>query len=197
MALSITSGAIINELVGRLARHTKPRGVCRLLLSFACLVASPLQAQDGMTGFAPWSSFGAPMRQSTTPSMPFSHGMGLPTQPDLAGPYRKHLRDAWQMPYGGSSTTGPENRSTEGEQPDLTGVWRGNGGETVEIQHNHARIWSGNKRPCSCVFFLVGQRLIAYSPDTDMVRKYWFLNGSHQFSLIDEAGNLMSFQQTR
>jgi hypothetical protein len=44
----------------------------------------------------------------------------------------------------------------------------------------------------------VGQRLIAYSPDSDRVRKYWFQREARDsFNLIDESGNLMSFWRTR
>ena len=70
------------------------------------------------------------------------------------------------------------------------------GGETVEIQRNRARIWggSGSHQSCSCVSFLVGQRIIAYSPDTDAMRKYWFNQTSaSQFELIDESGNRLIF----
>jgi hypothetical protein len=90
--------------------------------------------------------------------------------------------------------------SADGYQPDLTGSWRGSGGEKVAIQRNRARIWggSGGYQSCTCVFFLVGQRLIAYSPDSDMVRKYWFkqLSGD-RFTLVDEAGNRMTFWRVR
>lgn len=45
--------------------------------------------------------------------------------------------------------------------------------------------------------FLVGRRLIAYSPDTDVVRKYWFQGDRGRFSLVDEANNLLTFWRTR
>jgi hypothetical protein len=77
--------------------------------------------------------------------------------------------------------------------PDLTGSWHGSGGETVEIRRNRARIWGGSHQFCDCVFFLVGDRLIAYSPYTDIVRKYWFQGERDHFMLTDEEGNLLTF----
>ncbi len=82
-------------------------------------------------------------------------------------------------------------------QPDLTGRWRGTGGETVVIRGNRARIWGGRFQSCECVFFVVGDRLIAYSPETDLVRKYQFRGNHDIFSLIDDEGQLMSFWRVR
>jgi hypothetical protein len=43
-----------------------------------------------------------------------------------------------------------------------------------------------------------GFTMIADSPDTEVVRKYWYQSGaSNQFTLIDESGNLMTYQRTR
>jgi len=182
--------------VARRNRRKSP-GAYGLVLLLVCLAAAPLHAQDWMTGFSPRPGFGTPMGQSALPSLPPSSNGGPPAWPDFAKPYGEQLRDTWPMPYGSHSKTRPDSSFGDDDQPDLTGIWRGSGGETVEILQNRARIWSGGKQPCQCRFFLVGKRLIAYSPDTDMVRKYWFLDGVHRFSLIDEAGNLMSFQRTR
>jgi hypothetical protein len=137
---------------------------------------------------SPWSGFGSQMGQSTFPSLPYSYGSALgsqlPGRSDPFSAYRQPSSSTWQQP-------------ADSYQPDLTGIWRGSGGESVEVERNRARIWSGQKQPCSCVFFLVGQRLIAYSPDTDMVRKYWYQGGTNQFTLIDEEGNLMTFRRAR
>jgi hypothetical protein len=116
----------------------------------------------------------------------------------FAGPYRGRPYDAY--PGRGSAAGYPGLGAADGYQPDLTGNWRGSGGERVVIQGNRARIWGGGggHQSCSCVFFLVGQRLIAYSPDSDRVRKYWFKQvAGDRFVLLDGAGNLMTFWRAR
>ncbi len=195
------------------------------LLVLSCLTAAPLQAQDWTGGVSPWSSFAnpmapsslaAPMAQSTlspwssyagpmtkspwssTPSVlgiPF--GNQWPAPSGFPSPYSQQPYSAWQAPYSGPLPTCPDT-SVDRHQPDLTGFWRGSGGESVEVQRNYARIWGGQDKPCDCIFFLVGQRLIAYSPDTDVVRKYWYKSGgNNQFTLVDESGNVMTYQRTR
>ena len=131
----------------------------------------------------------------TSSSLPFHPSSGLT---DPYAPYRQQWFNAWQTPaYTGRPSTCPDATTADSYQPNLTGIWRGNAGETVEIERNRARIWGGQDKPCNCVFFLVGQRLIAYSPDSDTVRKYWFRGAGSQFMLIDESGNLLTFQRTR
>jgi len=159
---------------------------------------SPLSPWSGpgtlspQSPLSPWSSLANPMTQSTLPYGPSS---GLT---ELYAPYRQQLFNAWQAPtYAGRPLTCPDATVTDSYQPNLTGIWRGSGGETVEIERNRARIWGGQDKPCNCVFFLVGQRLIAYSPDTDTVRKYWYRGTGNQFMLIDESGNLLTFQRSR
>jgi hypothetical protein len=189
----------------------------------ACLIAGPLQAQDWTTGASPWSAFvpqsylASPMGQSV--GSPLS-GYAAPTAPSpwstFPSQYGSQLGNYWtgqtgqiapfvqqpqtilKAPYGSQQLPCPTTQGAQSLEPDLTGLWRGSGGESVEIQRNYARIWGGEEKPCNCVFFLVGQRLIAYSPDTDVVRKYWFQSGgSNRFTLIDESGNLMTYQRTR
>jgi hypothetical protein len=83
----------------------------------------------------------------------------------------------------------PNTRDAYSLPPDLTGFWRGSGGESVEVKRNYACIWGGEK---------LGQRMIADSPDTGAVRKYWFPRGGrNEFTLIDATGNLMTYQRTR
>lgn len=185
-------------------------------LLFCCLAGHPTQAQDWMGGasplsglnspmsaspLSPWAGLGSSMSPSGIPSMsqvpgaPFGGRMAAPS--DFNAAYGGQPRITWQTPYAMGQDAPARGAPADSHQPDLTGIWRGSGGETVEVQRNRARIWSGNSSPCNCVFFLVGQRLIAYSPDTDQVRKYWYLGGTDQFSLIDEAGNLMNFRRTR
>ncbi len=82
-------------------------------------------------------------------------------------------------------------------QPDLSGSWRGSGGEYVEIRRNNARIWGGDQQYCDCIFMIHGNRLIAYSPDTDVVRKYEFATSRDRFALRDERGETMVFMRAR
>ena len=139
---------------------------------------------------SPWSSF---------PSGYGSQfGKQWPGRSDFTTPYQQQPYSSQRTPYSGQLLTCPDTQGADTLQPDLTGFWRGSGGESVEVKRNYARIWGGKDKPCNCVFFLVGQRLIAYSPDTDVVRKYWYQSGgSNQFTLIDESGNLMTYQRTR
>jgi hypothetical protein len=149
-----------------------------------------------LSGMSPWSGLGSSMMApSPASSLPYGYGTMMPGQ--LVAPYLEQA-------YGGlgrSSQVGswqaPSPAHTDSQVPDMTGSWRGSGGETVEIQRNRARIWGGGQQSCSCVFFLVGQRLIAYSPDSDTVRKYWYQGQGDRFSLVDEQGNLMSFWRVR
>ena len=190
------------------------------LVFLSCLTAAPLQAQDWMSGVSPWSSFANPMTQSPlSPWSSFASPMGQstlspwstlpytfgsqfgnqwPGQSGLATPYHQQPYSTGQTPYSGRLLTCPDAQGADSHQPDLTGFWRGSGGESVEVQRNYARIWGGHEKPCNCIFFLVGERLIAYSPDTDVVRKYWYQSGgSNQFTLVDESGNLMTYQRSR
>jgi len=176
-------------------------GVAGLIL-LSCLTAAPLQAQDGMSGVSPWSTFGNPMTLSPWSTSPSTYGSPFdnqwPGQSGFTTPYHQQPYGARQTPYSGQSLTCPDAQGADSHQPDLTGSWRGSGGESVEVQRNYARIWGGDDKPCNCIFFLVGQRLIAYSPDTDVVRKYWYKSGgSNQFTLVDESGNVMTYQRTR
>jgi len=179
-----TTGAVAT----RALRQLLP-GVAGLIF-LSCLTTSQLQAQDWMSGVSPWSSF------------PSNYGHQFSNQwPGLSGfttPYHQQPYSARQSPYSGQLLTCPDTQGADSHQPDLTGFWRGSGGESVEVQRNYARIWGGQDKPCNCIFFLVGQRLIAYSPDTDVVRKYWYKSGgSNQFTLVDESGNVMTYQRTR
>jgi hypothetical protein len=196
------------------------------LIVLSCLTAAPLQAQDwaggvspwsnftnpmspsalaspmGPQALSPWSSYPAPMTQSPWSSFPSTYGRPFgnqwPGESSFPTPYSQPPYSPWQTPYSGQSQTCPDTQFADSHQPDLTGLWRGSGGESVEVQRNYARIWGGQDKPCNCIFFLVGQRLIAYSPDTDVVRKYWYQSGgNNQFTLIDESGNVMTYQRTR
>ncbi len=148
---------------------------------------------------SPWSSFGSPMMPpSNFQSLPYSYGSQSSGLSGFSNPHSPQRYGAWQTPYGGSPSACSGAATTGSHQPDLTGFWRGSGGESVEVQRNYARIWGGTDKPCNCIFFLVGQRLIAYSPDTDVVRKYWYQSsGSNQFTLVDESGNLLTYQRSR
>jgi hypothetical protein len=181
----------------RPSRHHRFRDAFLLLLACLCPPYAPLQAQDLMPGMSPWAGFGSPMSQSAFPSLPYPSGTGPAMPSGFATPFQEPLYDAWRLPR--STRPGPyaDSGPVDSYQPDLTGNWRGSGGETVEIQRNRARIWGGSHQSCSCVFFIVGRRLIAYSPDSDRVRKYWYQGQHDRFSLIDEEGNLLSFWRVR
>ena len=132
--------------------------------------------------------------------MPYTYD-AMPTMPrDYATPMLDRAYETWPSERRDLTNRCPYPSTSDSYQPDLTGSWRGSGGETVEIQRNRARIWggSGSHQSCSCVFFLVGQRIIAYSPDSDTVRKYWFHQTSaSQFELIDESANRLIFWRVR
>lgn len=164
-------------------------------LSCSCLYHSFIAAQDVL----PWSPLGSafrtPWAESGISQWPYPWGDWSSTSPSYSWPKWGPERslDDWQIPYG----LGPAHRDFSGYEPDLTGTWRGSGGEKVEIRRNRARVWGGPYQSCNCVFFLVGNRLIAYSPDTDVVRKFHFRGGRDRFWLIDEDGQLMSFWRVR
>jgi hypothetical protein len=156
----------------------------------------------GQAIWSPWSGYAAPTVPSPSPSYPSQYGSQLGSywtgQAGQIVPLVQPPQTILQAPYSSQQLPCPDTQGAQSLAPDLTGTWRGSGGESVEIQRNYARIWGGEEKPCNCVFFLVGQRLIAYSPDTDVVRKYWFQDGgSNRFTLIDESGNLMTYQRTR
>ena len=193
-----------------------------LLIAGAGPISAPVQAMDPMSGLSswsglgspmglspwsglgspmglsPWSGIGSPMAPTAFPSMPSTYGMTPSMPSDYARPYLDRAYETWPGANRASPSGLAGQETRDSYQPDLSGHWRGSGGETVEIQRNRARIWGGSHQSCSCVFFLVGQRLIAYSPDSDRVRKYWFQRDRQDgFKLIDDAGNLMSFWRTR
>lgn len=113
----------------------------------------------------------------------------------------------WTAPAAGSNMQGATGLMPGSAQPsgtmavpstsDLSGSWRGSGGEVVEIRGNFARIWGGEDQYCNCVFMVYGDRLIAYSPDTDVVRKFEFAGNHDQFMLRDDRGQMMTFRRTQ
>lgn len=164
-------------------------------------MSSPYPAMS-VPGVSPWSGLGNPFGQPGLPAMsPAYPGMSPPGGSPWSGigsPFGQPGFPAISPMYPGA----PQGfaGSADSYQPDLTGNWRGSGGERVQIQRNRARIWggSGSYQSCTCVFFLVGQRLIAFSPESDTVRKYWFKQVSRdRFALVDDAGNLMTFWRVR
>ena len=80
---------------------------------------------------------------------------------------------------------------------DLSGTWRGNGGERVEIRGEQARLWDLSGQMCTCYFMVFGDRLIAYSPETDVVRKFEFFRDRGLFALRDQYGQVMIFERAR
>ena len=104
------------------------------------------------------------------------------------------------IPWAPQGSGGPGAAPWSGTSPDaanLSGTWRGSGGELVEIRRNWARVWGTDRQYCHCLFMVHGDRLIAYSPDTDVVRKYQFLSERDRFVLRDENGQTMLFERIR
>ncbi|MEN8175477.1 MAG: hypothetical protein ABFS23_06920 [Pseudomonadota bacterium] len=170
-----------------------------VLLSFAWLSHPPVLAQDLMPGAstgsmaAPWGAQSG-MSQPPFPSNDWSFAPPGYSRSPLEPAPPLHDR---QRPYAAGPAPGYANRDRDSYEPDLTGNWQGGGGEKVEIRGNRARIWGGPYESCDCLFFIVGDRLIAYSRDTDVVRKFQFKGGRDRFWLIDDQGNLMSFWRVR
>lgn len=194
----------------RVNRQSVLRYVLALLLGGVGLQISSVRAQDPLSDLSPWSMYRAPMSAMDPLGLPSTSypSMGLPSlgYPSMGYPYASALPSPSGMPSPSSWQHYPDPRRVQpgactggalgGDyQPNLTGNWRGSGGETVEIRGNQARIWGGRYQSCDCHFWLVGKRLIAYSPESDVVRKYWFQGDRDRFSLIDEAGNVMVFRR--
>jgi hypothetical protein len=163
------------------------------------MACANIPAQPPFPGISPWTGYAATIGQRAMSSPPgYGFTPDTPTWDAWPGPQPSY--DRRSSDYKPSAGCDAYRSAADDYQPDLTGSWRGSGGETVEITRNRARIWggAGGHRSCSCVFFRVGQRLIAYSPDSDRVRKYWFRQISgDRFALLDDSGNLMSFWRVR
>jgi hypothetical protein len=128
----------------------------------------PIEARDRLTDVFPGTGLGMPMGPAGFGSLPFPDDDSLSPFTDFMEPYREHPYP-WPAPHTSErSGMSPPNTSYESRQPDLTGIWRGSGGETVDIRRNRARIWNQNRQSCDCVF-----------------------------KLLDEDGNLMTFQRAR
>jgi hypothetical protein len=176
---------------------TFPDPMAQSTLSQLSNIASPM----GQSPSSAWSGYSTPMSLSPWSSLPSQYhgqfGSYLPSRSDNATSYLHQPQSTGRNRYGSQVQTCPTKQDAYSFQPDLTGLWRGRGGESIEVKRNYARIWGGEGKPCNCVFFPVGQRLIAYSPDTDIVRKYWFKSGGNNPStLIEESVNVMSYQRT-
>ena len=65
------------------------------------------------------------------------------------------------------------------------------------IRGNEARIRKDGQQSCYCIFMIHGNRMIAYSPDTDVVKKFHYSGGLDQFLLRDGQGGIMSFVRVR
>ncbi|MGD1984356.1 MAG: hypothetical protein PVF93_10670 [Chromatiaceae bacterium] len=160
-------------------------------------IASPI----GQSTFSPSSGDAVPMAWSLWSSFPSQYGSQVGNYwtglSNHIPPFSRQPQSTRQTTYSSQLLPCPNTRDAYSLQPDLTGFWRGSGGESVEVKRNYACIWGGEK-PCNCIFFLIGQRMIADSPDTGAVRKYWFQRGGrNEFTLIDASWNLMTYQFTR
>jgi hypothetical protein len=178
-----------------------------LLLAICTIVASTVLAADS-------SGFNWPGTSSTstpwgaTPELPGQSGFpaqpGLPAWPGSASPSPGGSSMQGFIPWSSPGGAVPDMRSAAPLDPgaasaaaNLTGTWRGTGGELVEIRRNTARVWGSGQDYCMCIFMIHGDRLIAYSPDTDVVRKYQFFTDRDRFLLRDEDGQTMMFERLR
>jgi len=177
-----------------------------------CLTASYATAVHGAD---PWDegdfgSHSSPWNPSAASDKYYPEGTG--GQPGAPGvsPF-----EAFRPPAGAESgragsrlpswEPAPSSRGSESAaspsagalQADLSGNWRGSAGEYVEIRGNQARIWEGRERSCFCVFMVYGNHMIAYSPDTDVVKKFEYSGRGDYFRLRDERGGVMTFRRAR
>jgi hypothetical protein len=173
-----------------------------LVFAATAALSADLSAPGWPGGAAPWS-WGGP---SATPQTPQWPGSGFPDEagsawPDAGSWGRSGLTQGF-IPWssrGGAAPPGSPRSAVipEPVSNNLTGTWRGSGGELVEIRRNTARIWGPDQQSCYCIFMVHGDRLIAYSPDTDVVRKYEFAAERDRFGLRDEHGQTMLFERIR
>lgn len=99
------------------------------------------------------------------------------------------------LPRRGESRSGARTPHETAPLSVLEGDWRGSGGEWVEIRGHEARLWLNDQRSCHCLFFVYRDRLIAYSPETDVVRKFELHHERDAFSLRDQNGQVMHFRR--
>jgi len=165
--------------------------------------AEPWGAGRSGTNSTPWEP-AAPAYEPYNPGQTGMPGASWVSPFDLfQAPGGTHQGSPGSMfrPRGG--TSGPEpQRAIVPPASDinlsyLSGTWRGSAGERVEIRGNQARIWGGNQQSCYCIFMIHGNRMIAYSPDTDVVKKFEYSGGLDQFMLRDDKGGVMSFERVR
>jgi hypothetical protein len=66
----------------------------------------------------------------------------------------------------------------------------------VVVQGNFARLYGADQRAhCECVFMIYGNRLISYSPQTDVTQTYVFEMRGDRFALQDEQGQIMVYER--
>lgn len=176
-----------------------------VLLSSQTVPAADWQMPGmGNMPVSPWI-WGMPGMTSQSPTSAWqgaASGMAaqMPTWANSAGQAAQSLQGfiPWAQQGSGTPSPGPWSSDLMSSlEPNLTGTWRGSGGEHVEIRRNVARVWSSDQQYCDCIFMIHGNRLIAFSPDTDVVRKYEFASDRDRFALRDEQGQTMVFQRTR
>ncbi|MEJ2575718.1 MAG: hypothetical protein P8106_03270 [Gammaproteobacteria bacterium] len=158
----------------------------------AVFVLSILAGAVAAVAFADarWPDTGA-----VSPWPPPSGSPGLGSAPAQGGSGAGGLIP-WSTP-GSAPSIVPRRSTSAGPPVNLSGTWRGSGGELVDIQRDTARVWGTGDQYCMCIFMVHGDRLIAYSPDTDVVRKYRFYADRDRFLLRDEDGQTMWFQRVR
>jgi hypothetical protein len=170
----------------------------------------------------PWSAPPPTARSEVAPppsswSDPLSAApqTGLPSQPSgaqvpggrqrFASPAGPSASERFRFPertWGGQGPGFPPSADprrwpgTGAGQQDLSGTWRGSGGDLVIIQGNHARLYGNDERiHCDCVFWIYGDRLISYSPQTDVTHTYVFERRGNRFALQDETGQIMIYER--
>lgn len=111
-----------------------------MLLVFAlCTLFTAVHARPSMPGMSSWSSPWSSMTGGGLATMPCTCD-AMPTIPhDYATPMLDRVYDAW--PLERRDFTNRRTGTSYSYQPDLTGSWRGSGGEAVEIQRNRLVFW--------------------------------------------------------
>ncbi len=180
-----------------------------LLIAFVFTAASsvhgatPWDVEDPGYYSDPWGA-PPPSYEPYSPGPVETPGMSQLSPFDVFQPPTRpapNRSDSMMRPWGQNRVPGARGTTTppatDRYQPDLSGNWRGSAGERVEIRGNEARIWKDGQQSCYCIFMIHGNRMIAYSPDTDIVKKFEYSGGLDHFLLRDEHGGVMSFMRVR
>jgi hypothetical protein len=142
-----------------------------------------------MSGFgSPWSSFGGTPWNSFGGTPWNSYGGGSPWNSFGGTPWNRYSTP-WGAPanrYGAP----PSNRANLL----LQGRWFGNSGEILEIRGNRFRLRSAGASLAGIVR-INGNVINMYSPQTNTVTRYTFLQNQSELLLNDGSGVLLTFRK--